>query len=232
MAILALQAPVSGIRGKVGGVVYSANGSGPYLKAWGKGSNPRSERQTTHRANLVIYSQSWREITAGERTDWDTYAALPAQDKENSLGETYSASGFAWFIQINLARRQVGDAQLDSAPTVAVPPAAEIDNVILRVTGGSPNSRISLDSGSVSLLENHIVRAQILNSQGIGAVAEIRTFIINEIPNAFDNLVYQDEIEEQFGNIQLGQIIFGTVAVQNSDGRQGPLVSFTANAVS
>jgi len=162
MGILTFAAPVSGLRGKVGGNIFSANRSGPYLKSWGKGSNPRSALQTANRADLTTFAQSWAAISAANKTNWDTYAAAAAQDKTNSLGETYSASGFNWFCAINFNRRTVGSAQLDTSPAVAVPgtpiiqtkrfdtTASVLDSVVV-MTVGSPNHR--LPSGPIPCLQ-------------------------------------------------------------------------------
>lgn len=230
MAILAFQAPVSGLRGKVGGQVYSANKSGPYLKAWAKGSNPRTERQTAHRGILVVFSQAWRDITASQRSDWDDYAALSAQDKINSLGETFSASGFNWFVQINIARDQAGQAQLDDAPTLAVPSTVIIDNLLFRTTAATPVTRFRVNSASPDIAEQHIVHAVVVNSDGVISQTEIRAFMVNVIPNMDDNVQFQDEVEEAFGTIVLGQTLFATIAAQNADGRQGVVTSLSAAA--
>lgn len=221
MAILLFAAPVAGLRGKVGGNIFSANKSGPYLKTWGKGSNPRSDTQTEHRAALIEFSQSWRDITSAQRTDWDTYAALAAQDKINSLGETYSASGFAWFVQINLARKQAGQTQLDPAPTVAIPGTPIINIVRFDTTASALNSAVNMKAGSPDQSLDHVIRAQVVNSNGIQVFASLRTYMVTAALDGFRNVFFQDAIESHFGTIGLGQKIFIDIVIQNSDGRQG-----------
>ncbi len=229
MGIVTFAAPVSGLRGKVGGNVFSANKSGPYLKAWGRGSNPRSQIQTEHRASLVTFSQSWRDISGANKADWDTYAALSAQDRTNSLGETYSISGFAWFVAINLNRAAVGDSQLDTSPTVAVPAAVTIASVRLAVTGGSSSSRVVLTVGSAGLADNLAIYGRLVASDGVLSSPEIKVFIRAAVPNASQRVIITDQVIDAFGHIQANNKIFYRLATWNTDGRAGP--SVTASAV-
>lgn len=232
MAIIAIASPVSGIRGKVGGNIYSANKSGPYLKAWGRGSNPRTELQTSHRASLVQFSQSWAAISASNKTDWDTYAALPAQDKTNSLGETFSVSGFAWFVGINMNRFVVGSAQLDTAPTVAIPGVPIIFSARLKTTGAASDSFVRLDVSSPGLTDFMAAYCTLYNSEGRTVASQVKTRLLTQVPDAGRFVIFQDEVEERFGEIFLGQRAFYEVRTQNSDGRQGATASISIGASS
>lgn len=230
MAIITTAAPVSGIRGKVGGNVFSANKSGPYLKAWAKGSNPRSERQTAHRATLVTFAQAWRGITGTQRDDWDIYALEPAQDKTNSLGETFSVSGFAWFVGININRAFVGDGQLSASPTVSVPATPTIEDALLRTNDSGLSSVVRLTTGSSGLTDELAVYSKIFNSEGRQTGSEISLHLVTDIPNAGRRVFFQLAGEDRYGVISLGQRIFLEVATQNTDGRQGPRASIFVDA--
>lgn len=231
MAIAAFMAPVSGVRGKIGGQIFSANRSGPYIRAWSKGSNPRSTRQTVHRAVLITFAQAWSAITGAQQADWDTYAALTAQEKTNSLGETYFASGFAWFVQLNIAREQNGQAQLSDAPVLSLPSTPIIETVTFRASTSPTNSAIKITAGSPDLGEQHIVHAEIKNSLGRTAQASIRPYMITAEPSVGGRfLIFQDELETTFGDTLSGQRLFVRVQVQNTEGRQGAAATGTADA--
>ncbi len=126
MAIIALGITVVGIRGKVGGVVFSANKSGPYAKAWARGSNPITARQSTQRSFLAKMPSLWRALTDAQRTAWDVFAALPAQDLINPLGETISISGFGWFCKINIRLLVIDRSARTAVPTQSRPSAPTI----------------------------------------------------------------------------------------------------------
>lgn len=227
MAIITLGAPVSGIRGKVGGNVYSANKSGPYLKAWGRGSNPRSTPQTEHRNKLVKFAQAWQNLTAGQQAGWVTYAALPAQDKTNSLGETYSASGFNWFVEINLNLDSAGAVQRNIAPVLAVPAAPITDSAAINITGGSANSQWRVNGADPNLAGFFAIKAVVTNSLGTIAIPNVTPFMITAIPDGARKILFQTEVETKFGIIVLGQYSASTIQSQNADGRRGPATTFS-----
>lgn len=129
MAIIKLGPMVVGIRGTVGGITFSANLSGPNARAWSRGANPQSALQTDQRARLASLPAAWRSLSSAERAAWDTFAALPAQDLINSLGETYSISGFLWYTKINIRLLVAGRAIRVLVPTQSRPSAPSITDI-------------------------------------------------------------------------------------------------------
>jgi hypothetical protein len=69
-----------------------------------------------------------------QRFNWAVYAAGAAQAKTNSLGETYYASGFNWYVEINDARTRAGLAITASVPVNPAPAAPSQDSVYIRGT--------------------------------------------------------------------------------------------------
>jgi len=135
MAITKIGAPLSGIRGTIGGITYSANKSGPYAKAWARASNPQTVKQTTERSYLSEMSQGWRDMNDAQRAAWDAFAALGAQELTNSLGEAYYASGWNWFCKCNIRLLRLARATIEAVPTQARPAAPEIDDFRVCVAG-------------------------------------------------------------------------------------------------
>ena len=131
MAIIKLGIMVVGIRGTVGGGTFSANKSGPYVKAWSRGSNPRTDFQTIQRATIAAMPQLWRDLTPAEKTAWDVWALLAAQDRINRLGEIFSASGFNWFTIINTRLLNIGRPTRTAVPTQSRPSAPTISSLVL-----------------------------------------------------------------------------------------------------
>ncbi len=121
MAILKLGELVAGIRGTIGGTIYSVNKSGPFARGWAKGSNPRTPAQTSQRAITSTHPTEWRDLTQSKRDGWDAYAADAAQELFNSLGESYYATGFNWFSRINTHLILSGLARRNGAPTDPTP---------------------------------------------------------------------------------------------------------------
>jgi len=133
MAIIKLGALVVGVRGSAGGLTFSANRSGPYVKTTSKGANPRSAKQSVVRQRLGRMPELWRNITSAQRTDWNDYALAAPQELTNSLGETYFTTGYAWFVHCNTTRLNLAQVPLAPAPTIAAPAAPNINLVTYRI---------------------------------------------------------------------------------------------------
>lgn len=126
MAIVKFGVTVVGIRGTVDGLKFSANKSGPYVTGWARSANPRTEFQTAQRSTLGQIPQLWRTLTPGEQLAWDVWAALPAQDRINSLGEIITVSGFNWFTIINTRLLNMDRAFRKPVPTQTRPTSPTI----------------------------------------------------------------------------------------------------------
>lgn len=135
MAIITVGAPLSGIRGTVGGITYSANKSGPYAKQWAPSTTPNTPTQTIEQGFLGSMPQLWRALTPVQQAAWDTFAALAAQELTNSLGQAYYISGFGWFCKCNVRLLRVGRATIVPVPTQARPAAPTIDDFRVCVAG-------------------------------------------------------------------------------------------------
>ena len=131
MAIIKLGVTVVGIRGTIGGMTFSVNKSGPYARAWSKGSNPRTTAQTAERSTLGSIPALWRDLTPGQKAFWNAFAALPAQERTNPLGETFFASGYNWFTIINTRLINMSRAPRISIPTQSRPSAPTISSLVL-----------------------------------------------------------------------------------------------------
>lgn len=123
MAIAKLAAPLAGLRGTVGGVVYSANKSGPYVRSWYQSAKGLSVKQSVTRETFTLAPLAWNALTSSQRSDWQDWADLPAQEKTNALGEGYYCSGFQWFVSCYMNLALVGGTLPTDAPTEARPSA-------------------------------------------------------------------------------------------------------------
>lgn len=120
MAITKLGGVVTGVRGTVGGVVYSANKSGTFVRGWSRGGNPRTIYQTGIRANVAGMGRVWQALTDAQRLAWDVFAATDPEPTFNSLGDPVVLSGWGYFCRLNVRR-----AQYTLAPLTDPPPAPE-----------------------------------------------------------------------------------------------------------
>ena len=117
MAITKLAETITGIRGTIAGVTYSANRSGTYIKKWAKGVNPQSMLQQIVRGLPAAVGPYWNALTDEQRTDWDQFALVPNELDFNSLGVQYFLSGYNWFVRANVRRALVDLAPTDTPPS-------------------------------------------------------------------------------------------------------------------
>ncbi len=165
MAIIKVQAPVAGIRGTVGGITYSANKSGPYAKAWSRGSNPRTDFQTAQRRSLSTIPALWKALSGVQQTAWDTFAALPAQDRLNPLGETFSASGYNWFTICNTRLINMGRSTIAATPVIARPASPTVTSLQLPFLDGQI-AKITYPSAEWSATQDQVIEIGVVNSTG------------------------------------------------------------------
>ena len=141
MAIIRFGGGVAGIRGTIAGTTFSASRSGAYAKSWSKGPNPQSVLQTDQRRSLSNFAQLWASIAAADKADWDTFAADPAQEQTNALGDIYYLSGFQWFLKINATLQGAPLSPRLTYPTSAYPTIPTLTSLTC-ATGASPDAII------------------------------------------------------------------------------------------
>lgn len=110
--------------GKQGGIVWSHNAAGPYVRARSIPVNPNTDRQVAVRNSVRSIAIAWElTLTQAQRDAWDTYAANVSW--VNRLGQTITLSGLNHFIRSNTPRVTSGIARLDAAPVIFDIAAAE-----------------------------------------------------------------------------------------------------------
>src|SRR5439155_109028 len=85
--------------GSVAGVTSSRNRFGQYRRTRATPVNPNSTFQGAVRARLSVNSAAWRALTAAQRAGWNDLAA--SMTRTDSLGQTYSLTGFQSYCSVN-----------------------------------------------------------------------------------------------------------------------------------
>lgn len=102
-------------RGSIGGVVYSRNRGGMYMRNRSVPTNPNTARQQNVRLFMLTAAQYFSEtLIAADRKTWEVYTQnTPAT---NRVGATIVLSGIAAFVRTNALRQLANLAILDKAP--------------------------------------------------------------------------------------------------------------------
>jgi len=105
------------LRGKVGGIVFSRNTWGAYIRNCVSPVQPRTARQNLIRQKMTLLAQRWRDVlTSTQRDAWSAYAI--ATNKGPRLGAKAPLNGLIAYIRYNVVTTSNGLAPLDTAPTM------------------------------------------------------------------------------------------------------------------
>jgi len=103
--------------GSVGGLTFSHNQGGLYMRARSIPVNPNTAQQQAVRNFMSQLVAAWNDsLSAGQRATWDLYAFnTPVTSK---LGEPINLSGLNMYVRSNVPRLQAGAARVDTGPSV------------------------------------------------------------------------------------------------------------------
>lgn len=107
MGKVKFSAAVSEIRNKVGGVVYSRNKYGAYMRGYVVPVNNNTPAQAAVRETFGEISASWKTLSNEQRSEWSSVAA--SLKKTDIFGSQYSSNGFQFYVQLNTERVLVGN---------------------------------------------------------------------------------------------------------------------------
>ncbi len=105
------------VRGSAGGITFSRNRGGAYIRKRSKPVNPNTQRQVDARNRVADLSIRWSlDLTQDQRDAWDEYAQnVPSSNK---IGEAINLTGQNWYVASNALRLQAGLTRVDDAPIV------------------------------------------------------------------------------------------------------------------
>ncbi len=210
---------VTAASGSIGGVVFSHNAGGLYMRARTTPTNPNTPRQNIVRAATSNLANRWSNIlTQAARDEWNIYALNTPLI--NKLGLMSTVSGIAMYIRSNVSRFQAGLARQDIAPsafnlgefTPILSPTATSAGTLV---GGDFDATDAWANEDGSALLVYIARPQNLSIE----------YFTN--PYAFSGSVLGDAITPPVSPFSVtsafpfvgGQKIFFRVVVTRADGR-------------
>jgi len=120
MAIMRAGALAGQLSGRVGGIVFSRNRGGDYVRNGPSPVNPQTSYQVAVRNAMSLASTRWNDMAATARAAWTAWAQNnPVQ---NRIGETIRLQGNAAFVSLNSRLAFLGTAVVDTPPVVSAPP--------------------------------------------------------------------------------------------------------------
>ena len=231
MAIVKFTPPLDGIRGTSGTTTYTAGLAGPYIRRWRMGPRRRTPGQTPIRNQLSSLAASWRTLSQDSRDAWNAYAADPAQEKTNSLGQPYYLNGLMWYIAINQNLTSAAFPSMSDPPDNPTPTAPTITAAFVYNPVVPPLlSRITFPKNEIQNLLNV---AFVLLTPGLGNIVASNNFLLltAKITDA-DTYAYIDaELADVLGTFNVGQRVFLDCAAQSTEGARSPYTSLYTDVV-
>lgn len=221
MAIIKFGSLVVGARGTIGGVVFSAGKSGPNARLWARGANPRSEGQSSQRQRFSIAPEWWRALTDTQRDDWNTWAADPAQELTNALGEPYYIPGYSWFVALSAQMTRAGYAHRDDAPTSTWPAIPVIDAFRFEDSGGDFVCEIDYDTGEFPSGTGIVIMGAYIPRGGRMVQYSGYKLLISGIASPTGTYDFAINWQYAFGLPEVGGRAFLRVFKQNDQGMRG-----------
>lgn len=116
MALVRLGGGITAASGSVGGITYSRNKGGAYIRNRSIPTNPGSQFQTELRGYLAQLTALWPTLTEAQHDSWAAYSAnvlLP-----NPLGDQREVGALAHYVRSNVSRLQAGLPRVDTGPVI------------------------------------------------------------------------------------------------------------------
>lgn len=151
-AIMVPGPAIAEARGKAGGIIFSRNRGGQYIKAWASPINPQTGLQQNNRITFGSIVGHWNAtLTPTERDSWNDFAQ--ANPVQNTLGQDILLSGLNWYTRMNHTRLLAGLVREDDAPASAAAPATDPTIIFDELTINASATSISFDNTQPWALE-------------------------------------------------------------------------------
>lgn len=209
-----------GIRGTIGGMTFSANGSSNYIKAWAGPTNPRSNLQAVPRVSISGAGAAWRGLTDGQRSDWATWAADAAQELTDQFGDPYYVSGWNWFCTLRQWALSTEQVPPEDAPVLTRPVMPSPTGATLETTG---NGTLTVSFAAGDFEDLYLVAAVSVRTASNAVFpgrGQSRWFGVGPFDASDDEAVITD-LSDKLGGLTAGQSFLLDVYAQNDESNRG-----------
>lgn len=226
MAIIKLGASIVGIRGTIGGMTFSANKSGPYIRPWAMPSNPRTAFQVGQRNIFSEIHNAFYDLSPAQRTDWDDLGLDPPEYDYNSLGQLITLSGAAWFRRINVRRIRAGQTiDLDAPPNTPLDPPQSFSLYVRDFSQSGAGNVVLYTDGDFAADYACLHIALSGSSATSQKTTGYQEIWCGTVEGSSQTNIH-DELEAKFGWLSEDQQLFGRLWRQSYDGvRSTPLTT-------
>ncbi len=186
--------------GSLGGLVFSHNRGGAYVRARSIPVQPRSARQLEVRSNLSNASISWDLLDAAAQEQWRSWAE--SNPIMNTLGDAVRLAGNAAYVQLNSRLLFGGFAQIAAPPVITAP--RPLQSFSYTADGGAGTTLITFAETPLTTNDCLYLRACYLPRPGINFVKNLLRFIGVSPIAQVTGYDYQAQLEAVLGPMPTG----------------------------
>jgi hypothetical protein len=170
MAKTLLGAIAAQISGSVGGITYSRNRYGTYIRRRAHPTVSQTTYATGAKSRLGAMSRLWSERTDAERNAWNNWAANnPVTDK---MGQKQVLAGNAAYMMLNGRLAAAGQTLLLTPPIGFSPPALEV----VTITPDIGSVPMAVQFTATPLAANHRIWCR-----GAVTAGESQAYVVNKL---------------------------------------------------
>ena len=204
--------------GSYQGITSSRNRYGQYVRTRAIPVNPNSSFQGTVRARLAANAADWRELTDQQREGWASLGEM--MTRSDSLGQSYTPSGFQAFVSVNNNLLAAGEAVLTDAPALTTPTGLVSVTITLTAAAFS----IAYTATPLGASERLFVYASPQRSDGRSFEGDRRLIQVGAAAGA-SPLAVLAAYEARLGDLVVGNKVFVTLRVHKGGFQSGPFVT-------
>lgn len=236
MAIFTAGGAVGQISGRVAGMVFSHNKSGPYIRNGTFPTQPVTAYKNIAKERLTVVSEGWDALTEPQRIAWRAYAA--ATPMTNRLGKQVHMSGNAIFVAINTRVVTTGSLTNFYNYLLEIPPGTSAKPLRFTTSSmsydiGAGDVALTYDPPALGPTERIFVEAAVTSNEGITFVKNLFKLCVVSAQGAASPLSLQSGIEARFGGLVLGQRLWIRAFINDrGTGHSGPVQTYNGLIVS
>jgi len=229
MAKVKMGVVVTGLRGTVGGMTFSANRAGNYAKVWTRSANARTWRQSVRRQALSVNAMAWRDLDPGDQAYWDAFGADVGQEQMDPFDNGYYLSGFQWSVKVNSWMKSVGRAAVSTPPAGTVPAAPTVTG--FQVSAGATTCHFHYALGEFTPYFDAVVFVGMAAGRGNFVVPGPQPLVLGSQVPGGTSLDFTTGLMAVFGRVFVTQRAFLKVCRQTTDGYRSAAATAYANVI-
>lgn len=223
MAKIVLGALAAQASGKIGGVVFSHNRYGAYVRTKAKPTVSQSTWAMEAKNNLANVSRSWGELNDAQRESWYTWAANnPIMDR---VGNSQILAGNAAYTMLNGRLGALGQPLIDLPPVKSAPAAlltAEINvdigagtfNIVFTETPGAADTALYVQA-AITEKDSEVYVKNKLKLLGISSSPATSPVTAIAFPDQSAGTI-KATLALRFGTLQVGQFVTYYLSVMDT----------------